>query len=86
MITREFDYTADRFDANAATQMATLRWRTLENGVYVNHSLRMKADGLTAAEHKALEIMHNDYPAAKLTVRRSFHNGRFHSEFLIDAK
>ena len=46
----------------------------------------MKADGLTAAEHKALEIMHNDYPDMELTVRRSFHNGRFHSEFLIDAK
>lgn len=86
MNTREFDYTTDRFDANAKTQMATLRWRTIENGAYVNHSLRMKADVLTAAEHKALEIMHNDYPAAKLTVRRSFHNGRFHSEFLIDAK
>ena len=86
MNTREFDYTADRFDANAETQMATLRWHTIENDAYVNHSLRMKADGLTAAEHKALEIMHNDYPNAKLTVRRSFHNGRFHSEFLIDAK
>lgn len=86
MNTREFDYTADRFDANAKTQMATLRWNTIENGAYVNHSLRMKAGGLTAAEHKALEIMHNDYPSAKLTVRRSFHNGRFHSEFLIDAK
>lgn len=86
MNTREFDYTADCFDANAKTQMATLRWHTIENGVYVDHSLHMKANGLTAAEHKALEIMHNDYPAMELTVRRSFHNGRFHSEFLIDAK
>lgn len=86
MNTREFDYTADRFDADAETQMATLRWHTIEDGIYANHSLRMKADGPTAAEHKALEIMHNDYPAAKLTVRRSFHNGRFHSEFLVDAK
>lgn len=86
MNTREFDYTTDRFNANTEIQMATLRWHTIENGVYVNHSLRMKADDLTAAEHKALEIMHNDYPAAKLTVRRSFRNGRFHSEFLIDAE
>lgn len=86
MNTREFDYTTDRFNANTEIQMATLRWHTIENGVYVNHSLRMKADGLTAAEHKALEIMRNDYPAAKLTVRRSFRNGRFHSEFLIDAE
>ena len=86
MNTIEFGYTADRFDSNAETQMATLRWHTIENGIYTKHSLRMKADGLAAAEHKALEIMHNDYPTAKLTVRRSFHNGRFHSEFLIDAK
>lgn len=38
MNTREFDYTADRFDANAKTQMATLRWHTVEYNAFSDPS------------------------------------------------
>ena len=35
MITREFDYTADEFNADKPVQMATLEWSTVdENGYY----------------------------------------------------
>lgn len=35
MIAREFTYTADRFDADVETQMATLEWFTTNaNGSY----------------------------------------------------
>lgn len=43
MITREFDYTADEFDAEQPVQMATLEWSTVDdNGYYHRHSLRME--------------------------------------------
>lgn len=87
MITKEFDYTADRFDAEIPQQMATLRWSVLEeDGCYHTRSLRMPHDGLNAAERKALEVMRSAYPDAELSVRRVFHNGRFYSSFLVDAK
>lgn len=89
MITREFDYTADRFDIEQPVQMATLRWSTLdENGHYHKHSLRMEhhsGEGFKAAKREALAIMGRDYPNATLKVRDSYRNGRFYAAFLIDA-
>ena len=89
MITREFDYTADGFDAEQPVQMATLHWSTLdENGHYHKHSLRMEhhnGGGFKAAKREALAIMGKDYPNATLKVRDSYRNGRFYAAFLIDA-
>lgn len=89
MITREFDYTADGFDAEQPVQMATLRWSTLdENGHYHKHSLRMEhhnGDGFKAAKREALAIMGKDYPNATLKARDSYRNGKFYASFLIDA-
>lgn len=73
MITREFDYTADGFDAEQPVQMATLRMEH-HNG-----------DGFKAAKREALAIMGKDYPNATLKVRDSYRNGRFYAAFLIDA-
>ncbi|WP_347029554.1 hypothetical protein [Bifidobacterium pseudocatenulatum] len=89
MITREFDYTADEFDAEQPVQMATLDWNTVDNdGYYHHHSLRMEhhsGDGFKAAKREALAIMGKDYPNATLKVREPYHNGRFYAAFLIDA-
>lgn len=89
MITREFDYTADKFDAEQPVQMATLEWSTVDNDGYCHcHSLRMEhhsGDGFKAAKREALAIMSKDYPNATLKVRDSYHNGRFCAAFLIDA-
>lgn len=71
MITREFDYTADGFDAEQPVQMATLRWSTLdENGHYHKHSLRMEhhnGDGFKAAKREAF----SGRPEGRSRPRRS---------------
>lgn len=89
MITREFDYTADEFDAEQPVQMATLEWSTVDdNGYCHRHSLRMEhhnGDGFKAAKREALAIMGRDYLNATFKVRDSYRNGRFYASFLIDA-
>lgn len=89
MTTREFDYTADEFDAEQPVRMATLRWSTMDgNSCYHHHSLRMEHHdewGFTNAKNAALAIMGGDYPNAAFTVRDSYRKGTFYSAFLIDA-
>lgn len=63
MIAREFTYTADRFDADVETQMATLEWFTTNaNGSYKHHSLRMPHDGISAGVNRALDVMPGRLP------------------------
>ena len=89
MITREFDYTADEFNAGKPVQMATLEWSTVdENGYYHRNSLRMEhhsGDGFKAAKREALAIMREDYPNATCTMRSSYRKGRDYAVFIIDA-
>ena len=86
MIAREFTYTADRFDADVETQMATLEWFTTNaNGSYEHHSLRMPHDGISAGVNRALDVMREDYPGDNPKVRRPiYRNGRFYAQFVID--
>lgn len=89
MIAREFTYTADRFDADVETQMATLEWFTTKAngscGSYEHHSLRMPHDGISAGVNRALDVMREDYPDTNPTVRRPiYRNGRFYAQFVID--
>lgn len=92
MITREFDYTADKFNADKPVQMATLEWSTVdEDGYYHRNSLRMEhhsGDGFKAAKREALAIMRKDYPNATCTMRslyRLYRRGRDYAVFIIDA-
>lgn len=89
MITREFDYTADKFNAEQSVQMATLEWSTVDDdGYYHRHSLRMEhfsGDGFKAAKHEALTIMSKDYPNATCTMRSSYRKGNDYAVFVIDA-
>ena len=89
MTTREFDYTADKFNAEQPVQMATLEWSTVDNnGYYHRHSLRMEhhsGDGFKAAKREALTVMSKDYPNATLKVRDSYRTGRCYASFLVDA-
>lgn len=89
MITREFNYTADKFNAEQSVQMAALEWSTVDGeGYYHRHSLRMEhlgGDGFKAAKREALAIMGKDYPDATLKVRDFYRTGRCYASFLVDA-
>ena len=89
MITREFDYTADEFNAELPVQMATLEWSTVDDdGYYHRHSLRLEhlsGDGFKAVKREALTVMGKDYPNATFKVRDSYRNGRCYASFLVDA-
>ena len=89
MITREFDYSADKFNAEHSVQMATLEWSTVDDdGYYHRHSLRLEhhsGDGFKAAKREALTIMGKDYPDATIKVRDFYRTGRCYASFLVDA-
>ena len=89
MITREFNYSADKFNAEQSVQMATLEWNTMgDDGYYHRHVLRMEhhsGDGFKAAKREALTIMSKDYPNASLKVRDFYRTGRCYASFLVDA-
>lgn len=89
MITREFDYTADEFNAAKPVQMATLEWSTVdEDGYCHRNSLRMEhhsGDGFKAVKREALAIMREDYPNATCTMRSFYRKGRDYAVFVIDA-
>ena len=88
MIAREFDYTADKFNAEQSVQMATLEWSTVDDdGYYHRHSLRLEhlsGDGFKAAKREALAIMGKDYPNATLKVRDFYRTGRCYVSFLVE--
>lgn len=53
MITREFDYTADEFNADKPVQMATLEWSTVdENGYYHRHYWESEDYELNGIDHE----------------------------------
>lgn len=89
MITREFDYIADKFDPDQSVQMATLKWSSVcSDGYYHLHSLRMEhhsGDGFEFARRIAFAIMDYEFSSSVCKMRTCYHNGNFYAVFVIDA-